>query len=69
MVLLGSANRDESKSRKRIASTRIGPVRRTCPSGTASHFCLGAQLGRMEGRLGLEVLLRASPDWSAGPNR
>jgi len=32
--------------------------------GYGIHFCLGAALARMEGRIGLEETLRRWPEWS-----
>lgn len=67
VVLLGSANRDESKfpDADRFDAQRPGP--QNLPFGHGAHFCLGAQLGRMEGRLGLEVLLRRFARLERGP--
>ncbi|MFY0572968.1 cytochrome P450 [Cystobacter fuscus] len=56
-VLLGSALRDEQRypEADRFDLDREGPSH--LPFGHGIHFCLGAQLARMEARLGLEALL------------
>ncbi|WP_224372072.1 cytochrome P450 [Hyalangium versicolor] len=58
LVLLGSANRDETHFPEpdRFDAQRPGP--QNLPFGHGVHFCMGAQLARLEGRLGLEVLLK-----------
>lgn len=56
-VLLGSAMRDEQRypEADRFDLDREGQGH--LPFGHGIHFCLGAQLARMEARLGLEALL------------
>ena len=57
LVLLGSANRDESRfpGADRFDIDRSGP--QNLPFGYGIHFCLGAPLARLEARLGLDALL------------
>jgi cytochrome P450 len=57
LVMLGSANRDETHfpDPDRFDMDRPGP--QNLPFGHGVHFCLGAQLARMEGRLALEAIL------------
>jgi cytochrome P450 len=57
LVLLGSANRDEAQypHPDRFDLERPGP--QNLPFGHGIHFCLGAQLARMEGRLTTDALL------------
>ena len=69
LLLTGSAGRDE----------RVYPdpdrfdVRRHFAQhvsfGYGIHFCVGAALARMEGRIGLEEALRRFPDWRVDPDR
>ncbi|WP_224362853.1 cytochrome P450 [Hyalangium versicolor] len=68
LVLLGSANRDESRfpDADQFRIDRPGP--QNLPFGHGIHFCLGAPLARLEARLGLESLLsRFSAIASRGP--
>lgn len=57
LVLLGSANRDEAQfpdpDRFDLGRDAQGGV----AFGHGAHFCLGAALTRMEGRIGIEALL------------
>jgi len=63
LLLVGSANRDERRypdpdrfdiHRKDVAHLTFG---------FGSHFCLGASLARMEGRVALDELLSRFPEW------
>jgi cytochrome P450 len=64
LLLTGSAGRDE---RKYPDPDRFD-VRRTFDRqvsfGYGIHFCLGAALARLEGRVALEELLRRHPTWT-----
>ena len=63
LLLVGSANRDE---RRYQAPDRFD-VRRDLTHhltfGFGLHFCLGASLARLEGRVALEEILRRFPEW------
>ncbi|MDT3439236.1 MULTISPECIES: cytochrome P450 [unclassified Pseudofrankia] len=63
VLLTGSAGRDE----RRYPDPDRYDVRRRFDShvslGHGIHFCLGAALARMEGRVGLEETLRRFPTW------
>jgi cytochrome P450 len=63
MLLIASANRDEERwdDPERFDIHRKISNLRTFGLGT--HFCLGAALARLEGRVALEELLRRFPTW------
>ncbi|RKH71896.1 cytochrome P450 [Corallococcus interemptor] len=67
LVLLGSAAHDDTHfpDGDRFNLSRPGP--QNLPFGHGIHFCLGAQLARMEGRLALEALLDSFSHLQAGP--
>ena len=67
LVLLGSACHDEAHypEAERFDMDRPGP--QNLPFGHGIHFCLGAQLARMEGRLALDALLDRCSRLSRGP--
>ena len=63
ILLTGSAGRDERK----YPDPDVLDIHRTVDLhltfGYGIHFCLGAALARMEGRIGLEETLKRWPDW------
>jgi cytochrome P450 len=63
ILLTGSAARDERK----YPNPDVLDIRRKVDLqltfGHGIHFCLGAALARMEGRIGLEETLKRWPDW------
>jgi cytochrome P450 len=63
LLLVGSANRDE---RRHVDPDRFD-VRRDNSAhltfGFGLHFCLGAALARLEGRVALEEVIKRFPDW------
>jgi cytochrome P450 len=63
LLLVGSANRDE----RRWVDPEEFDVRRDMSQhltfGYGLHFCLGAALARLEGRVALDEVLRRFPDW------
>ncbi|MDC3961452.1 cytochrome P450 [Polyangium jinanense] len=67
LVMTGSANRDESQfpDPDQFNLERPGP--KNLPFGHGVHFCLGAQLARMEGRLALEALFDRARRIAPGP--
>jgi len=64
ILLTGSAGRDERK----YANPDVLDIRRKVDLhltfGYGIHFCLGAALARMEGRIGLEETLKRWPDYT-----
>jgi cytochrome P450 len=70
MVLLtASANRD---ARKYDEPDRFDIHRRTdghLAFGYGIHFCLGAALARLEGRIALEEVLKRFPSWEVDTDR
>jgi cytochrome P450 len=61
-MVLASANRDEEMFER---GEQLDITRDPCPHlsfGIGTHFCLGAQLARMEGAIALAALVRRFPD-------
>ena len=64
LCLVGSANRDE----RRFPNPDVFDIHRH-PLGhltfsIGAHFCLGAALARLEGRIALEEVLKRFPEWT-----
>lgn len=63
LCLIGSANRDDRKH----PDGDVFDIHRTSRShltfGFGPHFCLGAALARLEGRVALEEMLARFPEW------
>ncbi|HET9732309.1 MAG TPA: cytochrome P450 [Acidimicrobiales bacterium] len=64
LCLVGSANRDERRwdDPERFDIGRSAAGHLTFSFGI--HFCLGASLARLEGRVALEEVLKRYPDWT-----
>jgi cytochrome P450 len=62
-LLTGSAGRDERKYPNPDVFDLHRGADRHVSLGYGAHFCLGAALARMEGRVALEELLRRFPTW------
>jgi cytochrome P450 len=68
-VLIGSANRDE---RKFAEPDRFDPFRDATEHlafGFGTHFCLGAQLARLEAKVALEEVFASSPPYAVELDR
>ena len=63
LLLVGSANRDERRYERPTSSTSTARTRSTSRSATGLHYCLGANLARLEGRVALDELLDRFPEW------
>ena len=63
LLMAGAANRDE---RKFDVPDRFDIHRNAShlSFGRGAHFCLGASLARLEGRVALEEILKRWPDWT-----
>ena len=63
LLLIGSANRDDEKygdgDTFDIGRTTTGHL----TFGYGAHFCLGAALARIEGRIALDEVLNRFPEW------
>jgi cytochrome P450 len=63
MFLIGAANRDD---RRFVDGDLFDIHRQVHPNlafGYGVHFCLGAALARLEGRIALEEVLKRFPRW------
>lgn len=68
MVWIAAANRDE---RQFARPDEYDPTREPNPHvafGRGIHFCLGAPLARLEGRVALDILLERFPDLRTDPD-
>jgi cytochrome P450 len=63
MLLIGSANRDERGHERPDQFDIHRENTHHLTFGWGPHYCLGANLARLEGRVALEELLRRFPDW------
>jgi cytochrome P450 len=69
LALIGSANRDDARfpggDRFDIHRDTAGHL----TFGLGPHFCLGASLARLEGRIALEEILARFPEWDVDLDR
>ena len=69
LLLMGSANRDERKFEDPDRFDVNREVRGHISFGFGLHFCLGAALARLEGRIALEEVLKRFPEWTVDVGR
>ena len=65
LLLTGSAGRDERQYPNPDAFDIARDHRQHVSFGIGAHYCLGAALARLEGRIALEETLRRFPEWDA----
>lgn len=69
LLLIGSGNRDERRWADADRFDIHRQVGQILSFGYGIHFCLGAALARMEGRVVLEEMLARFPDWTVDMDR
>jgi cytochrome P450 len=69
LLLMGSANRDDRRFPDGDRFDVHRPAKGHISFGFGLHFCLGAALARLEGRVALEEVLRRFPDWTVDSER
>jgi len=69
LLLNASANRDERRFDDPDRFDIHRQIKRHLSFGYSLHFCLGAHLARLEGRVALEEVLRRFPDWEVDDER
>jgi cytochrome P450 len=69
LLLTASGNRDERQYPDGDRFDIHREVGATLSFGRGIHFCLGAALARLEGRVALEELLKRFPEWEVDTER
>jgi cytochrome P450 len=67
-LLIGSANRDERVFENPDVYDVNREITQSLAFGQGTHFCLGASLARLEGRVSLEEIQRRLPDFEIDPD-
>jgi cytochrome P450 len=68
VFVIGAANRDERKHTDPDAFDIHRTIGHHLTFGFGVHFCLGAALARLEGRVVLEEVLARFPEWTVDPD-
>ena len=68
VFVIGAANRDERKYTDPDAFDIHRTIGHHLTFGFGVHFCLGAALARLEGRVVLEEVLARFPEWTVDPD-
>jgi cytochrome P450 len=63
LFLVGSANRDDRRFEAGDSFDIHRPIKPHITFGYGIHFCLGAALARLEGRVALDEVLMRFPEW------
>ncbi len=63
VVINGSGNRDDRRFPDGDRFDVHRPISQILSFGYGAHYCLGAALARLEGRIALEEILDRFPDW------
>lgn len=69
MLLVGAANRDDRHFADPDCFDVERDIDRHLAFGYGIHFCLGAALARLEGRIALEEVLERFPEWDLDMDR
>jgi cytochrome P450 len=69
LFLAGAANRDEREFADADRFDIHREIRQHVTFGFGIHFCLGAALARLEGRVALDEVLSRFPDWEVDTSR
>lgn len=69
MLLIGAANRDDRRWDDGDLFDIHRPLKSHLAFGYGIHFCLGAALARVEGRVALEEVLKRFPEWEVEMDR
>jgi cytochrome P450 len=63
LMLIGAANRDDRRYPDGDRFDIHREIGQHLTFGYGIHYCLGAALARLEGRVALEEVLKRFPDW------
>jgi len=69
LLLPGSANRDDRRFEDGESFDIHRKIGQHLTFGFGIHFCLGAALGRLEGRIALDEVLNRFPEWEVDESR